>query len=414
MNTPVCHLMVGISTKQNTTNLVPFFQFGAEKILLLETNVAKEKKWSQGIEKVAERRGKSSAILPIGDGSDIVSIMDDLKKKIDGIAEPICWNIGGGQKIQTLALITIFQERIRAGRADWLCYSDPQQRSTFVVKSNEAILSSQQMRTHVIDLNLEDIVNTFNYKFENQNHTLLWNRKNENEGNLKEDKLFTDEQLAFFYEYDNRQRMLQYTLDVENNHLAENPDVVFGDGPKILKDYFEKVVQAQVARLVASSPANHRINQVWANVKVVSEHIKDDKQEFDVLLVTDFGTLIALDAKTGEFPKKEEDARTLNLNKVSGFYTDFWSVFPLFRKDIERKDSLLQKDKKWKKLLHRPFEIKERNGKMLVVKEKESINFALHKGRKSKISVVQPDEPGALSLDVLANMLERLKLTTTR
>jgi hypothetical protein len=131
-----------------------------------------------------------------------------------------------------------------------------------------------------------------------------------------------------------------------------------------------------------------------------------------VLLVTDFGTLIALDAKTDEFAKKDEDARTLNLNKVSGLYTDFWSVFPFFKEDIERKDSLLQTNDEWKKVLNCPFEIKERDGKMLVVTERESKNLALH--RKSKISVVQPDEPGALSLDLLANMLERLKLTTTR
>lgn|GEM_PF-1980823 len=413
MKTPSCHLMVGISTQQNTANLVPFFQFNAEKLLLLETNGAKENKWSQGIKKVAEGRRKSFEILSIGDGSDIASIMVDLKKKIDGITEPICWNIGGGQKIQTLALITMFQERIREGRADWLCYSDPQPRSTFIVESHGTILSSQQMRTSIMDLNLEDIMSTFNYKLANQKHTLLWNRKNENEGNLNMEKLFTDEQVAFFYDYNNRQRMLRYTFDVEHGHQVEDPDVVFGGGTKKLADYFENVVQAQVARIVTSSPANHRINQVWANVTVMSEHIKDNKQEFDVLLVTDFGTLIALDAKTYKFAKKDEDARTLNLNKVSGFYTDFWSVFPIFRKDIKEADSLLQTNEEWKKLLHRPFEIKKRDGKMLVVTEKENTKFALHKGGNNQFSVVQPDDTGALGLDSLANMLEILKLSTT-
>jgi len=406
--------MVGISTQQNTANLVPSFHFNAEELLLLETNGAKENKWSQGIKKVAERRGKKFAILSIGDGSDIASIMDDLKKKIDGITQPICWNIGGGQKIQTLALITMFQERIREGRTDWLCYSDPQPRSTFVVESHETILSSQQMRTSIIDLSLEDIMSTFNYKFEGKEHTLLWNRKNENEGNLNMEKLFTDEQVAFFYDFNNRQRMLRYTLDVENGHQAEDPDVVFGGGTKKLADYFEKVVQAQVARIVTSSPANHRINQVWANVTVMSEHVKDNKQEFDVLLVTDFGTLIALDAKTYKFAKKDEDARTFNLNKVSGFYTDFWSVFPFFKKDIEEADSLLQTNEEWRKLLHRPFEIKKRDGKMLVVTEKEHAKFALRIGRNNHFSGVQPDRKGAIGLDSLANMLEILKLSTTR
>jgi hypothetical protein len=412
MNTPVCHLMVGISTKQNTTNLVPFFQFGAEKILLLETNVAKEKKWSQGIEKVAERRGKSFAILPIGDGSDIASIMDDLKKKIDGIAEPICWNIGGGQKIQTLALITIFQERIRAGRADWLCYSDPQARSSITVTHDHGQLQSKELRTTVPDLILEEIVQVFNYTLDKNKQFCLWQRTEKDKGEIFEQHLFKDSQMFFFYNYDNRQRMLKYTLD--NDHKEDNKDdprPVFQDGPPTFGKYFEKVLQTLVARIVADNPAKHCINQVWS-VEVQSTEIGDDKQEFDVLLVTDFGTLIALDAKTDEFAKKDEDARTLNLNKVSGLYTDFWSVFPFFKEDIERKDSLLQTNDEWKKVLNRPFEIKERDGKMLVVTERESKNLALH--RKSKISVVQPDEPGALSLDLLANMLERLKLTTTR
>jgi len=48
------------------------------------------------------------------------------------------------------------------------------------------------------------------------------------------------------------------------------------------------------------------------------------------------------------------------------------------------------------------------------VTEKETINFALHVGGNSKFSVVQPDKAGALSLDLLENMLEILKLTTTR
>ncbi len=409
MNLPSCPLMIGISSFQNSTNLVPFLHFQGKKLLLLETDLARESCWSCGIQEVIFRRGRQCTIWPIDSGLEVNKTMAVIREQIDRENGPICWNIGGGQKIQTLPLFITFQERVKKGFPDWLCYSEPQSRTITVLFADG---SFQQLVTLVADLSLDDICQTFDYRFENNKHRLLWQRSDATTGTCHEDLLLSNAQLEFFYDYKNRQRMLDYTYQVFHEKQKVEPLPVFNNGPQSLNEYFERVVQTLASRTVAAEPGRHRVNQVWANVTVVSRRRPDDKQEFDLVLVTDFGTLIPLDAKTFEFDKKDQDARTLNLSKVSGFYTDFWSVFPFFRQDIESNDSLLQCNREWKKLLLRPFQVNQRGGKMLVVTEAESTGLALCRKKNNSVSTCSPDTPGALPLIPLPGMLERMQLAS--
>ncbi|MDO5675376.1 MAG: hypothetical protein Q4G66_10745, partial [bacterium] len=187
-----------------------------------------------------------------------------------------------------------------------------------------------------------------------------------------------------------------------------DPEIIFGDLYDFDIDkknglfglYFERMMQKKIARIVSENPASHRINQVWS-VEITSTKTADTKQEFDVLLVTDFGTLISLDAKTFEFRKKDEDARTLNLYRASGFYTDFYSVFPFLHADLSNKESQLNSNAEWKKMKNRPYEIKRRDGKMLAFCEDEAPDLVLTN---------EKERPTDFELKKLSDMLACLNL----
>ena len=79
------------------------------------------------------------------------------------------------------------------------------------------------------------------------------------------------------------------------------------------------------------------------------------------------------------------------MNKLSGVYTDFWSVFPYFQKDLDA-PSILQTEKEWKKLLRIPFLLKERKSKMLSVSEPELDSFYIAETKKSNVRITQTSQ----------------------
>ncbi|PIE72257.1 MAG: hypothetical protein CSA20_08715 [Deltaproteobacteria bacterium] len=413
---PEYRIMIGVSTQQNSTNLVPFLQSECDTLLLLETTKAENDKWAKGFKDVLQSKGKTFKTLFIGEGLELAEILEELQKEIKNIEDEngeksIVWNIGGGQKMQTIALMTTFEQRRKNGCKDQLCYTEPQARKTVEVSYNNLGIQSDLKRTTVPELTLKDILKTFRYKIIAQQ--VFWKRIGEDSGKLYQNNLLTDAQFNHFMDYDNRQDMMEYTYQRDQAYKKDismplNPSFFgsFYDPDKdktngMLGYYFERVMQTEVTRLVAKDPASHRINQVWS-VEIEATDNTDTKQEFDILLVTDFGTLIALDAKTFSFGKKDEDARTLNLYKASGFYTDFCSVFPFFKKDLNNKDSMLNSNNEWQKLKNRPFEIEKRGGKMFAFCEETAGDLVLpRKVNKKKEN---------LTLTKLSDMLDKLKL----
>ena len=86
--------------------------------------------------------------------------------------------------------------------------------------------------------------------------------------------------------------------------------VFFNDGNHgYPQEYFECVEQTRINRKVAACPKRHQINQVWANVHICGFDDKLEIAEYDLVLVTNFGTIIPMDAKSYDFAKKDEDAR---------------------------------------------------------------------------------------------------------
>jgi len=170
--------------------------------------------------------------------------------------------------------------------------------------------------------------------------------------------------------------------------------------------------QSIITRTIEDHPEKHRINQVWANVHIYPYDENNEIAEYDLVLVTDFGTIIPMDAKSYDFSKKDEDARLHNLDKLSGLYTDFWAVFPYYPKDLNDQ-SILQKDKLWRKLLRVPFLLKARNSKMLFLSGVgvEAFYVLENKNKNFEITEQPPKSNNkAVKVNTLTTLIDTLRL----
>ena len=122
MNFP--KLMLGISTKQNTINLIPAFQMQVSSFVFIETDYAKNQGWALNSKKVLEFRKVKvldSVQIPENENSNLSFIS---KKIIDFLKneQAVNFNFGGGQKAQSMALWEVFKARKK--QFDIACYAD--------------------------------------------------------------------------------------------------------------------------------------------------------------------------------------------------------------------------------------------------------------------------------------------------
>jgi hypothetical protein len=402
-----CEVMVGVSTEQNTTNLVPFIQFGGNHLILAETDEAHAANWTQGLAKVVtEYRGKQFTSISIGIGDNLAQTSTVLSEKLKSFPS-ICWNFGGGQKIQQLALFDLFTKRLREGKEDWACYSEPKNRLTYIIGASA---TGNFENTRIVTdafMTLEEILVTFGNRMKSGAGQCLWTRKKRQESDPSYTQVLSDDYAAWIDDYEKRQNMFRHF----DFRLTPPPDgkVIYPNGFTKLGEYFEKVVQRQVFDIISNNSNNHTVNEVWVNVHVFPRDKGGQVAEYDVLLVTNFGTIIPLDAKSYDFETKDEHARLHNLTKVSGRYTTIWSVFPYFQKDLSD-GSFLRQDKEWEKLLQRPFELAERKSQMLVVAEKGTSSFIIHRGKRNKVKQIKQEKEGSMTVYTLESLLDRLNL----
>lgn len=398
--------MVCISTQQNTTNLVPFLQHDFNSMVLLETDHAKEKNWSLGLQKAISQRNKEVKIYSVNQGTDLTHMINIIREIVCDY-ERVCWNIGGGQKMQQLALLRVFQERLAVKKTDWACYADPGTKKIFTIEGSHLSLTSSEELIRA-EITLDDILTVFGLqKRESNKPLLLWQRKEPNL--LPASANFRD--LSLFWDKQARRRLLNWAITKE------------GDQPEVLQglkhgyaDYFEQVVQCEVAKLLKQHAPNHHITQAWANVRVKTE-TGEEVAEWDITLVTDFGTLVILDAKTGLFSSKDEDARLLNLERATGVYGEFWLIIPYIFEDIEDDTFYQQHGSKGKDLRKIPFDLSRLKSKCLAVTgHKEP--FTIKKMKKDKVKIIADQgnseaEQNTLRIKDICSLLNELRLQHT-
>lgn len=162
-----------------------------------------------------------------------------------------------------------------------------------------------------------------------------------------------------------KKKQLQATHLIVNKNYIKNVST----GESKFAFYFEKVLFQRIKAILEGN--QHNVSDVWFNISTVELSSGMPIAEYDVLFCTRFGTLVALDAKTYGFEKKDNDARLLNLEKSGGKFVKLVPVLPLYRQDIET-------DYLPKVLKTIPSRFKERGVPFASIMEKELADYLLY------------------------------------
>lgn len=483
-------IMIGVSTGQNITNLIPAVQKSlyVDKFVLLETTTAKKAKWSEGIKKVLKNRNFEVEIIDLeGIDSHISKIQTKLTDLFKDYKQPLIWNLGGGQKPQQIPIWEVFKIRNeKLNIPDIVCYAN--QDDTGILEIWEYQNSSLTTRSEKIsvDLSAEEIFNVFGFVLKeqpkliyqkintiyfepvkdllmfqdfreflfklpvqsfdigNQNLSLqtirnilnkekqsitsnlakvcielistLNQEKNGIENYLKNQAFKEAKTNQVLNKVDFTKLFLELikqnlpyeVIELQNEVLKkelEKTDIAIT--PNFLQEitndrynktsfYFEQIVAQRVVKLLQTT--QHNIIEAYANLK--TEKNGQQVAEYDVLCVTEKGTILALDAKTFEFENKDIDARLYNLEQGSGFYRNFSAVFPFDCNDL---------DKSWLKPVHRlPFDLNKKKFNFFVINDSNNTNFWI-KQEKGKVlkSAKKPTENGWIECKTLDNFVKQ-------
>ncbi|MCK9167845.1 MAG: DUF1887 family CARF protein [Bacteroidales bacterium] len=414
--------MIGVSTAQNITNCIPAVQkdLMIDRVLIIETNTAKKKNWTRGIQAVLEKRNIPVDTLDIStDDSNITAIQEMVKRKIEHEKKPVMWNLGGGQKPQQIAVWEIFKERAMQGFSDFICYANQDNTGILEKYTFEENGLKRELLKIAVNLTAKEIFKVFGYEIKNGG-TPVFNGYKPIPVNVIPDhmndqafrkfffllpienyKKYTLETPKMFHQHSNHERkkimgsyldVVLHDLSIEVNKtrgkwnkLFDNPALkenllnrvlnkndfisyykeeykedqnlakanpmdksfqfrgktypvneqtmleLSGNKYKKASFYFEGIVNQRVLKLLNSE--KHPYIYAYSNLTTMENTI--NSAEYDFLCVTKKGTVVALDAKTFDFSKKDIDARLLNMEKGSGYYRKFYAVLPLCYDDIK-------------------------------------------------------------------------------
>lgn len=439
-------IMIGVSTGQNITNLIPAVQQGMKvtKFVLLETSTAISRKWSQGLLDVLKQREISVECISLeGIDSHISNIQTKLFDTFKDEKKPMIWNLGGGQKPQQIPIWEVFKMRNEVlNIPDIVCYAN--QDDTGILEIWEYQNGNITTRTEKIsvDLSAEEIFKVFGFDFLEQPQKIYDRKRVVNYpqtndlfihqefrqylfevasfySNKREEKFSIDDIKSIVSRYSSEfeseifniiqsQNIHQKNVAIRSLLLGSNKkngllesklresssdfsfklqdeklkilisqiisnnveympnDIVakLGLSKNTTGDYFEKILIDRVKAKLEST-TEHNVIEAYANLK--TQKNGQAIAEYDILCVTEKGTIIALDAKTFSFEKKDIDARLYNLEQGSGFYRTFSAIFPYDTADFERE---------WfKPIKNLPFDLSKRRLSFYVVNDSENCNF---------------------------------------
>jgi len=149
-----------ISTRNQTINLIPALQMGAEKVYILSSEEAGKQHWTANLKLVCSRKNLPVEIIPISPEEEISpdKMAEAVLPKLKGIE--FYWNIGGGKKSMTLGLIRAYQKCARKGSSrNHLIYTENKPYE-LVIYEGMAYVEKIPM-DHF--LTIEDILNLYGY-----------------------------------------------------------------------------------------------------------------------------------------------------------------------------------------------------------------------------------------------------------
>jgi hypothetical protein len=182
--------MIGISTAQNITNLIPAIQYkSVDSVILFETSTAKKAKWTDGLKNVlTNRKYKVDIItLDVSQKSDITQIQDFIFSKIKSFTKSIIWNLGGGQKPHQIAIWEIFKSRSLNDKiSDMICYTNQDDVGVLDTWKYDKDILTRTNEDIDVNLSAEEIFNVFGFNIKNNNSPIF------KDGNIQSFKRIED------------------------------------------------------------------------------------------------------------------------------------------------------------------------------------------------------------------------------
>ncbi len=401
--------MVGISTAQNIVNVLPAVQLMVNSFLFVETDFATKQNWSNGSSDVLKKR-KINVLEPLflaeDDNTNLAKIVSQLIQRLE-IYPNVNFNLGGGQKMHSIALWDCFAARSANFSNDSACYIDQTTKKIFTFRFENGRLKTTEVNIQS-KLNAIEIFEIFGFEVTDDGESFYGNHSQNIEEvkdytkyqdfrtfisqsfktteNVK-DQAFTLTEIKAMFGHDKVKALKDKiessitSIKKDDNSVSINkrqyddqfyncilktikeqiliPTSIFGNEFELDEDeliqlfkirnpicntktlgnalgstfgiYFEKILIQRIQTILNSN--NHIIITALSNLKIKRGN---DNAEYDVVLVTNQGTLIVLDAKTDDFTKKDEDARNYNLLASAGAYAKFIPVYLFYSEDLSQ------------------------------------------------------------------------------
>lgn len=424
-------LFIGVTTEQSTANLVPAGQLGARRYLALDSGLARQRSWGDGLLAVLGSRGVAVR-SELWEGPTLSILLGRLKELVD--AEPaVTWILGGGTKLHQVAIWECFHSREKGD--DEVVYADPGTGRLHRFRFEDGTLDEDVFHVRA-SLTSTEIIEAFGRRI-GQSHgppepaeedLIRWRTDTlhrraliglgrgsagdvdpEDQRTLREwnntliESCKADVGAAVTEKLEGERGQpaaqraraaLNTAWDLKEwlralEVMPADPVRAFGERWHKYSEYFERLL-AEVVRSSLGGEVELRMN-----VKVYFG--KAEEQEHDVLLTLPNGTLLSIDAKTFTAPRKELDARLVNLRRSGGRMSRFVLALPFHADDLAIMPIQLAK---------LPFILREfRQAFVIVGKDTGDLWIERTSG---PVVECEADAPGAVRCQSIENWLDGL------
>ena len=300
-------LFIGVVTGQQVANLPPILELAepGDKVLWLESELARERDWSAGGDRILERAGLDVVgTVLVEDLNDPVAVARQVREAVARYPDHQLYVVGnGGQKLSPVGIMDGCRDRDPV-----LVYGDNQPIRLRVFPRGLKASPEQRIYTrHGLDL--REILAMRGYRFmKDTRPERIW------PGNgpaLEENSDYGEDP--------------EVTARMHREHdqwHRENPDVDPKKMPAELGHLGDAFEQAAARRLHGWlqrwSPAAQALQAVYKDVHICKEkNPGEEVAQWDIVLVLRNGILLYIECKSFTFGKKDLDARWLNLQQAS-------------------------------------------------------------------------------------------------
>jgi len=155
------YIMVCNSTLNQVVNLLPAFQFGLKDLLIISTELADKKKWTERLIDILKKHKISAYTVTINSEEEkSVPLLTEKLTSLTNKYKKVVWNISGGQKIPTISLHNAFSRRIKAGFDDMVVYVEGNDGNIWFYDKD---FNTEKVRSNV-QFSLEDILHIAGYQ----------------------------------------------------------------------------------------------------------------------------------------------------------------------------------------------------------------------------------------------------------